>query len=545
MTGTLGRYTAVLALLVVAIVAIVVGLLAVVLESSAERLDKQQLASQTLIVKSVMRRQLAKLASNVTDYALWDDMYDRFEAERDPQWDIENLGPYGATTFQLEHVAVFSAKGDLVYDYDRGSAPMSGTDRERLARLTTPLIEQARKGDLRPLSGIVEFVGQAYYLVAHPIWVASEKRKAKQERPNFALVYLKALDRAYLAGAATDFDLGGLHVVRGQALAALPSPTGEPSVFGLNWTPSQGGRQFIADTTGLLLAAAPVVVLLFVGLAFGWAGIVNQARDNEMRTAQAKLDAAEETSRAKSLFIANMSHEFRTPLNAINGFSEFLGNDVLGLGMPDKYKEYAGDIHSSGQHLLRIVNNLLLFSKIEAKQHKTNVEAIGLGDEVTSSFRMLAMIARQRGVILEYPDVPKALTVLADQQSLVQIVVNIGANAIKFSPPGQTVRIECEAPAGDGMCELRFIDRGCGIPAETLDQLGQPFVQAEGVYTRRVQGTGLGLAICLKLAEQMGAKIAIESQVGQGTTVRLRLPVPAESSVVAAESVCETAIAAA
>jgi signal transduction histidine kinase len=546
MSGKLGRYTAAFALLVVAIIAIAVGLLAVVLESSADRLDKQQLETQRLIVRSVVRRQLAKLTSNVTDYALWDDMYDRFAGQPDPQWDIENVGPYGATTFQLEHVAVFDAGGGVAYEYDRNNVAMSGGDRIRLARLTMPLIADARAGDLKASEGIVEFAGQAHYFVAHAIWVASEKRKAGNERPNFALVYLKALDRAYLAGAAGDFDLGGLRVKRGDAMVKLPAPGNEPEIFGLSWNPSQGGRQFISDSMGQLLAAAPVVAALLVGLAFGWASIVNQLRKSEMRTAQARLEAAEETSKAKSMFIANMSHEFRTPLNAINGFSDFLRNDMLGLGIHEKYKEYAGDIHSSGQHLLRIVNNLLLFSKIEAKQHCAQVQALSLAEEVASTFRMLAMVGTQRGVTLDWKEIPKSVMVLADQQSLVQIVVNIVANAVKFSVQGQTVTIDLVVAQGERVCELRVMDRGCGIPKVTLEQLGQPFVQAEDVYTRRVQGTGLGLALCFKLADQMGAKLIVDSVEGEGTTVTLRLPLaedaPAKSYD---ERATETAIAAA
>lgn len=531
MTGKLGHYTAVLALLVVAIVAIAVGLLAYVLDSSADRLDKQQLATQTLIVKSVVRRQLAKLESNVTDYALWDDMYDRFAGKPDPQWDIENLGPFAAPTFQLEHVAVLSADGTLVYDYDRGSAPMDGKDRARLARLTVPLIDRARRGDMRAITGVFEFAGQAHYLAAHPIWVGSEKREAGNERPNFALVYLKALDRAYLAGAAGDFDLRGLHVDRSAPMVMLDAPAGEPAMFGLSWQPSQGGRQFVADSTRLLLAAAPIVALLLIGLAFGWAGIVNQARDSEVRSTEARAKAAEDTSRAKSLFIASMSHEFRTPLNAINGFAECLKGDVLALGMPEKYKEYAADIQASGQHLLRIVNNLLLFSKIEANQHEARLEAVSLGEETTSAMRMLNILAQQRGVRLATAEVPAKLLVLADPQSLAQIIVNVVGNALKFSPRDSEVRIELAVLRELGACDLRVVDQGCGIPEKTLLQLGQPFVQADGVYTRREQGTGLGLAICLKLAAQMGARLLIDSVEGQGTTVTLRLPLADPSAI--------------
>jgi signal transduction histidine kinase len=514
-----------MALLVVAIVAVAAGMLALLLKSSAERLDEQQLATETVIVKSMVRRQIAKLASNVTDYALWDDMYDRFAEHPDPQWDIENLGPYGTATFQLQRVVVLGAGGVLAYDYDeRGTKPMNGADLKALTALAMPMVAAARDGNSKPITGVIEFDGTPHFVAMHAIGVGSEKRKLGNEKPSFALVYLKAVDNAYLSAAGGDFNLRDLRTARDQGMVSLPSPVGLPPVFWLSWAPMQAGQQFIADSEQVLLMAAPIVAGLLVALGFGWLGMVNQARDNEMRTAQARADAAEETSRAKSLFIANMSHEFRTPLNAINGFSDFLKNDMLGLGMHDRYREYAGDIHASGQHLLRIVNNLLLFSKIEAKQHKATVQPLSLAEEVMTSSRMLQIVAEQSGVRLTCADIPKALTVIADQQALVQIIVNVIANAVKFSPKGGEVRVSYDVLAGERACALRVADDGCGIPKATLDELGQPFVQAEDVYTRRVQGTGLGLAICFKLAAQMGAKLTIASEEGRGTTVTLRLP---------------------
>jgi two-component system cell cycle sensor histidine kinase PleC len=219
-----------------------------------------------------------------------------------------------------------------------------------------------------------------------------------------------------------------------------------------------------------------------------------------------------------------MSHEFRTPLNAVNGLSELIKNDTLELGVPEKYKEYAGDIMASGQHLLRIVNNLLLFSKIEAKQHQSSLEAVSLSEEVTSTYRMLRVLAEQRGVQLTCQYIAPSVLVTADRQALVQIVVNVVGNALKFSPANSHVRVEFAVMRELGLCDLRVVDEGCGIPEKTLQQLGQPFVQADGVYTRREQGTGLGLAICLKLAAQMGARLTIDSIEGKGTTVTLRLP---------------------
>ncbi len=530
MTGKLGKYSTILAVLVVAIVAIAAGLLATLLQASAERLDRQQLVSEKVIVRSVVKRQLAKLEANVRDYALWDDMYDRFQRGADPRWDVENLGRYGTVTFQLDHVLVVATDGRIVYSYGAkadGPVPVSKFDQQRLQALSVPLIADGRAGRLRAVTGVVEFLGEPQFVAMHPIVPSSLKRRARGDQASFALVYMKTIDSAYLATVAEDFRLGGLAVPMSGWMDPLHGPAGMAPTYGLTWNSSPGGKQFVSDSTSMLLTVAPVVAAMLIALAFGWVAVINQARDAEMRSVQAQVEAAEETSRAKSLFIANMSHEFRTPLNAVNGLSELIKNDTLDLGVPDKYKEYAGDILASGQHLLRIVNNLLLFSKIEARQHQASIEAVSLAEEVTSTYRMLRVLAEQRGVQLTCQYIPPSVLVTADRQALVQIVVNVVGNALKFSPANTHVSVEFSVMRELGLCDLRVVDQGCGIPEKVLHQLGQPFVQADGVYARREQGTGLGLAICLKLATQMGARLTIDSVEGKGTTVSLRLPLAA------------------
>jgi signal transduction histidine kinase len=242
-----------------------------------------------------------------------------------------------------------------------------------------------------------------------------------------------------------------------------------------------------------------------------------------IRENEARAIAAEDASSAKSMFIANMSHELRTPLNAIIGFSEFVGMEVMGPIGVAKYGEYVQNIMVSGHHLLGIVNNLLLFAKIEAGQHQTQLEPLSVAGVLGSVTRMLQIEADNRNVILAADPVPEDFMVEADDQSLRQILVNIIGNALKFSDPDGTVRVTFEPDAGSGRCRLRVIDEGCGIPADTLAQLGNPFVQAEGVFARQHQGTGLGLAICFSLADAMTATLSVDSTIGEGTTVTLDL----------------------
>ena len=248
-----------------------------------------------------------------------------------------------------------------------------------------------------------------------------------------------------------------------------------------------------------------------------------QARQTIEET-RIRADAAEEANRSKNLFIANMSHELRTPLNAIIGFSEMMLSEALGpLGVP-RYRDYMRDVRSSGHHLLAVVNNLLLFAKIEAGQHRFVLEPLDIAEEIQYVRRLLQFDAEDRkiAVAFERPDTP--CQVLADQQSLRQILLNIVGNAIKFSPAGSSVAISVRRDALPQPVTITVTDTGCGIPKKTLDELGNPFVQAEGAYSRRHQGTGLGLAICFGLAEAMGSRIRIESEEGRGTTALVSIP---------------------
>ena len=237
-----------------------------------------------------------------------------------------------------------------------------------------------------------------------------------------------------------------------------------------------------------------------------------------------RAELAEDANNAKNLFIANMSHELRTPLNAILGFSDLMLTQMLGpIGVP-RYTEYLGDIKSSGSHLLNVVNNLLLFAKIEAGQHRIECEETDIESEVDSVVRLLRFDADKRQVaIRRVPSAPVG-TAIADQQSLRQILINIVGNAIKFSEPNNEIFIETIVDRATGAVRIAVSDRGCGIPEKVLAELGNPFVQAEGTFSRRHQGSGLGLAICFGLADAMGATLDVISSEFDGTVVTVSLP---------------------
>ena len=230
---------------------------------------------------------------------------------------------------------------------------------------------------------------------------------------------------------------------------------------------------------------------------------------------------AEEGSRAKSRFLANMSHELRTPLNAILGFSEVMTHQMFGP-MGARYVDYSRLIHESGGHLLGLINSILDMSKIEAGRFKLQPEPFELSEVVVQALRFVRFVAERNGVTLEEDLDPSAQRVMADKRAVTQILINLLSNGVKFTPRGGMVRIAATASGGDIV--LSIADTGVGIDPADLKRLGQPFEQVESEHTRAKEGTGLGLALVRALSQLHGGSMTIDSQLGEGTTVRVKLP---------------------
>jgi two-component system cell cycle sensor histidine kinase PleC len=226
-------------------------------------------------------------------------------------------------------------------------------------------------------------------------------------------------------------------------------------------------------------------------------------------------------SQHKSQFVASMSHELRTPLNAIIGFSEVMVQQMFGaIGAP-KYVEYARDIHRSGQYLLDVISDILDMSKIEAGKVQLEVRRHNLLALVEECLRIVNPRA-QEGNVEVAQSVPSGLTIEADKRALKQVLINLIANAIKFTPERGKVSISASR-RGDHAA-LAISDTGIGIPAQDLAKLGRPFAQVENQFTKTRSGSGLGLAISKSLIEMHGGSLRIESAPNRGTTVTVVLP---------------------
>ncbi len=256
---------------------------------------------------------------------------------------------------------------------------------------------------------------------------------------------------------------------------------------------------------------------------------LQQAR---LREAAAERFRLEEASRAKSLFLANMSHEIRTPLNSIIGFGQMLQMDTFGP-LNERQSRYAGHINQAAKHLLALVNDILDLSKAEAGKFTLSPEDVPLGETLEAALLIAKGVAAQKQVRLSLETEDGLGTIWADPIRLKQMLYNLVANAVKFTPEGGRVTLMAR-PAGVHV-EIAVADTGIGIRAEDLPRLFTEFSQ---LGPNRHEGTGLGLALTKRLVELHGGTIRVESASGRGSTFTLTLPVrPPDVSVAPAGAV--------
>lgn len=229
----------------------------------------------------------------------------------------------------------------------------------------------------------------------------------------------------------------------------------------------------------------------------------------------------------KSQFLANMSHELRTPLNAIIGFSEILQDQVFGE-LTEKQRRYVGNIVSSGRHLLDLVNDVLDLSKVEAGKMELHWEDFSARQTVSEVITQLSTLATRKDLSMGANYEPEFDIISADRGRFRQVLYNLISNAIKFTPPGGRVQINCRIELrldqGAQMALFEIKDTGIGISPDNLESIFESFRQVDNSYSRQYQGTGLGLALTRKLVEMHGGEIWVSSALETGSTFSFTVP---------------------
>ena len=259
------------------------------------------------------------------------------------------------------------------------------------------------------------------------------------------------------------------------------------------------------------------------------------ARNAELKRAQEvavdALQGAERASKAKTDFLSNMSHDIRTPMNAIIGITTLMKNE---LHEPEKLAEHLGKLETSGQLLLGIINDILDMSRIESGKTTLNVEKMNLPQQVSQLDSVIRQQASQRRQTFTVNTLVQHENVLADPNRLNQVLMNILSNAVKYTPTGGYIRLDVdELTHTEHYAKYRFVvqDNGIGMSEEFQKTLFEPFTREEKSGTNKVQGTGLGMAITKSIVDLMGGSISVESATGKGTRfeVVLEFPIDAEA----------------
>ncbi|MEX2630454.1 MAG: ATP-binding protein [Tistlia sp.] len=532
-------------------------------------LDRQAAEQSAHLATTAVRQLEASDLSHVYDFAYWDDSVAFARGERDRFWADENLGPWSMATYGFTGAFVLGADDSLLYAAfarDRGSegegegeageiealppGPLLG---EGLARLTEAA-RAAPMDDATPARAYFRQGDEVFLAVAAAITSEYPSEAELQRGPRPVLLYVRRLDEALLADLAARYLLPDLRLMptdgvlpqeaSGQDRLALEGPDGQPAAL-LAWAPPRPSADALARAAlpgalALLLLLALVGAILMATRLAGRtiAGTVEALERSNAellvgeRLAREARDEAERANRVKTVFLANVGHELRTPLNAVLGFSDLIRRQVKGpIGDP-AYRTYAEDIHAGGEHLLRLIDNILDLSRIEVGAWDLDPTPVDLRAATEEVLRFLAPLAEKRSIELavELEDAPGSI--VADRRALAQIVTNLVGNAIKFTDAGGRVRVRWirgEARGEPGTAVLQVLDSGVGISPGDLEAILLPFERGSDPVARRREGSGLGLAIVKSLVELHGGRLEIDSAPGEGTCVTVLLPAPREA----------------
>jgi PAS domain S-box-containing protein len=244
----------------------------------------------------------------------------------------------------------------------------------------------------------------------------------------------------------------------------------------------------------------------------------SQRQLDEAQVARAEAEAA---NKAKTEFLAVMSHELRTPLNAIGGYAELLEMGLRGPVTPAQLEDLR-KIRRSQRHLLGLINDIMNFARIETGHVSLSFDNVSVNETLAVLDALTEPQVSAKGIHYEHGRCDPALTVWADREKTRQILINLVSNAIKFTPAGGSIRIDCEPV--DGTVKFLVKDTGRGIPKDKLEAIFEPFIQVNRQFTREQEGVGLGLSISRDLARMMGGDLECDSVEGEGSVFTLTLP---------------------
>ncbi len=473
----------------------------------AHSLDRNAVAAEKRLLSSILNRIPMGLVSLAEDNAWWDEAVDHLVLVEDQEWLRTTIGD----TVIEDGIVILRADNSVLYHYSKKRYPLPV--KEALANgLETAF------ASLQPINEAVSVSTHGYVMVAGRVFAVGasmvQPSGGKEFDPPLSnrrrpmIFFYHEIDDNQLREISEDVGLHDLTFTstdtEGDGTLMFFNIARKP-VGKFVWTPKKPGSELLANLQW------PVTIFLI---------IVFWAIFSFIRRAQSLVRELEQADEAKSAFLASMSHEVRTPLNAIIGFAEMLSLELQDTADKTKTEEYLDIIKTSGEHMLTIINDILDISKLDAGKMKVFAEKMDPMEVISQSMRMLEHTARDCSVRL-VSDL-EAASITSDERIIRQILINILSNAIKFTGAGGQVSVHSEKrPSG---YKIVVSDTGIGMSQDEIEVALQSFGQVAGREREEIRGTGLGLPLVNRFMTLIGGTMTIRSAPGHGTSITLDFP---------------------
>ncbi len=509
--------------------------------SSYHMVEKRELQQKEQTLNAIFNERLENLERTAYDYSLWNDTIDKGLIAKDAKWVDANVGSYLINTFNIQNAYLIDSTQTVIFSFGKDKEKMYAKIKDNPVLLkSVSLAVSSFRENTKPYGFFFKDDG-IIYMVGLGALTYEETSGERTLEEKAYLMLVQPMSAAVLAGISADYSIPSLSYQESDGATKLQIHDPENGqVFSLYF---QDPHNFVSDMGWNLLTLA------FTIFAFLYLTVIihrkwNQSQALLVELAQAneelsqfnykleervekqtheiveKAERAEAANRAKSTFLSNMSHEFRTPLNGILGFAQMLRMNKEQT-LSESQLGWVTQILNSGAMLLEIVNDVLDLARIESGRVEYKNELFQVRDVFSECYDLVKVLADTKDITLRgNPDTNKF--VFVDRNKLKQLLFNLLTNAVKYGNEGGYVQFGCRDVEND-LIEIYVEDNGVGIPRADLPLIFEPFHRVVETSSG-VEGTGVGLSIVKKNAELMGGVLNVTSTFGEGTCFTLRLP---------------------